>query len=86
MRAATNTIRETYARCHAVLYMGYEEKADGTKWRRVKKLRLFRDLAEAMRFYNAALQNGDALNLFIEPPMLDGTFTTVSFLGNDDDL
>lgn len=86
MKAEFNTIRETYARCHAVLYYGYEQRADGTMGRRIKKLQLFRDLAEAMRFYKQAFQNGDAINLFIEPPMVDGKFTTLEFSENNDDL
>lgn len=74
------SVLETYARCHAVLYKGY---LDGSK-RRTTKLALFRDLAEAMRFYKAKHEEGSAIQLFIEPPMLGGEFTSIDLGENLD--
>ena len=74
-----NSIRETYARCHAVLYKGY---VDGSK-RRVQKLALFRDIGEALKFFQEKQSEGNAVQMFIEPPMLGGEFTSIGF-GEDD--
>jgi hypothetical protein len=73
------SIRQTYARCHAVLYKGY---AEGSK-KRTQQLALFRDLGEAARFFKEKQNEGSALQLFIEPPMLGGDFTSIDF-GQDD--
>jgi hypothetical protein len=78
-------IRETYARCHAVLYRDFEQHLPDKKFKRITKLQLFRDLKEALLFFQEKQATGDALQLFIEPPMLDGIFAGLDF-GNEDDL
>lgn len=76
-------IRDTYARCHAVLYIDYDEPRNGRRSRRIQKLALFRDLKEALEFFQRKIAENNAVQMFIEPPMLDGEFTTIKFGEND---
>jgi hypothetical protein len=73
------TPRDTYARCHVVLYKSLEP----TLTRRVWHIAVFRSIKKAFSFYKKRIKNGDEPQLFIEPPMLGGGFTTID-LGEDD--
>lgn len=72
----------TFARCHVVLYKGYDEPRP-EKGRRKTKMRLFRDLKDAVLFFKEQQEKGNAIELHIEPPMVGGEFTSVVF-GEDD--
>ncbi len=72
---------DTFARCHAVLYKGYDDIRN-PKSRRVHKLQLFRNLEDAIRFFDEKRKEGNAVQLFIEPPLVGGEFLSID-LGED---
>lgn len=74
-------IRETFAHCHVVMYKAYDDSKHKTK--RTWHLKLFRNVKEALLFYQEKIRTKNEPMLFIEPPMLGGDFTSLDF-GEDE--